>query len=88
MAYSLSGERPIAAAWPISVFAAAWAAVARAVKARRRRVLLRTLLEMDEHRLWDLGISREDLRRALRSDDFDIDRIRDSRRGFDVLPPR
>ena len=88
MAYSLTGERPIAAAWPMSVFVAAWAFAAQAVKARRRRVVLQNLIEMDEYRLWDLGISREDLRHALRSDDLDIDLIRDSRRGFDVIPPR
>ena len=88
MAYSLSGERPSAAAWPTSLVASVLGFVARAANARRQRVALATLLEMDEYRLWDLGISRSDLNRAVRSDAFDIDAVRDSRRGLDVTPPR
>jgi len=88
MAYSLSGERPTAAAWPTALFAALVRVVTRAGKARRQRVALAALLEMDEYRLWDLGVTRADLGRALRSEDFDIEAIRDRRRGLDVWPPR
>jgi uncharacterized protein YjiS (DUF1127 family) len=88
MAYSLAGERPNIAAWPSVLIAAVLRRVARAAKARRQRLALAALLEMDDSRLWDLGISRSDLSRALRSDDFDLDAIRDRRRGFDLWPPR
>ena len=87
MAYSLSGERPYAAGWPISAVVALARTVTRRVKARRQRAALTALLDLEDHRLWDVGISREDLRRALRSDDFDIEAIRDQRRGFDIWPP-
>ncbi len=89
MAYSLSGERPLAAAArPFALVARFVTFVRQAAKARRRRVALTTLLEMDEYHLWDLGVSRTDLRAALRSDDFDIEAVRDARRGLDVWPPR
>lgn len=88
MAYSLSGERPTVAAWPTAILVAAVRFVARAGKARRQRVALAALLEMDEYRLWDLGVTRADLGRALRSEEFDIEAIRDGRRGLDVWPPR
>jgi uncharacterized protein YjiS (DUF1127 family) len=88
MAYSLSGERPHVAAWPFTAFAFVFSGIARAAKARRRRIALAQLLEMNEHRLWDLGISRDDLSRALRSEEFDIEAVRDGRRGLDVWPPR
>lgn len=87
MAYSLSGERPYAAAWPIAAAVALVRALARRVKAHRQRVALTALLDLEDHRLWDVGISREDLHRALRSDDFDIEAVRDQRRGFDIWPP-
>ena len=89
MAYSLSGERPLAAAArPFALLATLVTFVRQAGKARRRRVALTTLLEMDEYRLWDLGISPGDLRAALRSEDFDIEAVRDARRSLDVWPPR
>jgi uncharacterized protein YjiS (DUF1127 family) len=88
MAYSPSGERPIIAAWPFASLTSLLRSAARYAKVRRNRIALTTLIEMDEYRLWDLGISRNDLARALQSDDFDIDAIRDQRRGFDVWPPR
>ena len=87
MAYSLSGERPYAAAWPIAVVVTLARAVARKARARRQRQAFTALLELEDYRLWDLGISRDDLRHALRSDDFDIEAVRDQRRGFDVWPP-
>ena len=84
MAYSLAGDRPNAAAWPSVLFAAVLRPLARLVKARRRRIVLAVLLDMDDYRLWDLGISRSDLTRAVCAEDFDIDAIRDRRRGFGV----
>jgi uncharacterized protein YjiS (DUF1127 family) len=88
MAYSLSGERPVIAAWPTTVLLALLRRLAAFGKARRRRIALGTLLDMDDYRLWDLGISRDDLARAVRSDQFDIDAVRDSRRWLDIHPPR
>jgi uncharacterized protein YjiS (DUF1127 family) len=88
MAYSLSSERPVAAAAPFAFVAGLLHLVGRLAKARRRRLALAMLLEMDDYRLWDLGISRADLPRVLRSDDFDADQIRYRRRDFDVSPPR
>ncbi|MDR3476004.1 MAG: hypothetical protein P4M09_30535 [Devosia sp.] len=87
MAYSLFGERPVIAAWPLAVFGVLARLVARKLKARRNRIALTALLEFDEHRLWDLGISRADLGKALRSDAFDIEAVRDRRRSLDVWPP-
>jgi uncharacterized protein YjiS (DUF1127 family) len=88
MAYSLSGERPTVAAWPTAILAATLRFLTRAGKARRQRLALAALLEMDEYRLWDLGVTRADLGRALRSEEFDMEAIRDGRRGLDVWPPR
>jgi len=87
MAYSLSGERPTIAAWPIVLVSSMLRHLAKAAKKRRRRLAFTALLEMDEHRLWDLGISRDDLYRAIKRDDFDIVAVRDARRGLDVWPP-
>jgi uncharacterized protein YjiS (DUF1127 family) len=87
MAYSLFGERPLVAAWPLAPFAAALRWAKRAAKARRRRLALATLMEMDDYRLWDLGISPSDLHLSMRSEAFDLNAIRDCRRGLDVWPP-
>jgi uncharacterized protein YjiS (DUF1127 family) len=87
MAYSLSRERPLAAAWPVAFVARLARLVGEAAKARRQRVALAALLEMDEYRLWDLGVTRQDLQRALRAEEFDIEAIRDRRRGLDIWPP-
>jgi uncharacterized protein YjiS (DUF1127 family) len=87
MAYSLSGERPVVVASPIALLGILVRAVARKARARRNRIALSALLEFDDHRLWDLGISRADLGSALRSEDFDIEAVRDRRRGLDVWPP-
>jgi len=88
MAYSLSGERPAVAAWPIELAAALLRRVAQLAKARRQRVALEVLLEMDEYRLWDMGIARDDLTRALRSDSFDVAELRPNPRHMDVQTPR
>ena len=67
MAHLLSGERPTAAAFSISFFAgiAAWLGKVRA--GRTQRIALNTLLEFDEHRLDDLGISRQDVVEAIQN---------------------
>ena len=65
MALVLSGERPVAA--PLSLnplrIVARWFAQLRAE--RSQRVALKSLLELDQHRLRDLGIERSDLFDAL-----------------------
>lgn len=88
MAYALSGERPQGAAWLLRPFIAfgRWLADARA--ATRRRKVLAALLDLDDYRLWDLGIGRADLAHAVRADAFDIELVRDWRRSLDVWPPR
>jgi uncharacterized protein YjiS (DUF1127 family) len=88
MAYSLSGERPSAAARPLHVLVALKAALAQWAAARRRRNALRALLDLDDYRLWDLGISRSDLTHATRSDDFDILAVHRSGRALEIWPPR
>lgn len=65
MAYLLSGERPAVAAVssnPLAVLAR-WFVKGRA--ARTQKLALNNLLELDEHRLEDLGINRQDLFDAL-----------------------
>jgi uncharacterized protein YjiS (DUF1127 family) len=67
MVHLLSGERPsmAAASWNPLRALANWLAGARAKRARR--VALESLLELDAHRLDDLGIHRQDLFEALDS---------------------
>ena len=65
MALSLSSERSLAAASPAHPFAALARWIAQAKAARTRRVALQALLELDHARLYDLGISRQDIRTAL-----------------------
>ena len=67
MAFSLPGERSLAAAAPANPFAAFARWIARAQTARIRRVALSALLELDHVRLDDLGISRDDVVAALAS---------------------
>jgi uncharacterized protein YjiS (DUF1127 family) len=88
MAYALSGERPRGAAWPIRPFIALASWVERTRAAARRRKALAVLLEMDDYRLWDIGIAREDLSGVIRADAFNVDLVRDWRRSLDVWPPR
>ena len=66
MAHLLSSERPTAAAYSTSLFAGffAWAGKVRAQ--RTRRVALSSLLELDEHLLTDLGLSRSDVVEAIK----------------------
>lgn len=88
MAYSLSGERPVAAARPLGWLAGLGRHLYRLVAAYRRRQMLDTLLEFDDHRLWDLGISRYDIARALDDAGYSIAKARDRRTGLDIWPPR
>jgi uncharacterized protein YjiS (DUF1127 family) len=88
MAYALSGERSLAAARSLRPLIALFRRLAEAHAAARRRQMLRALMEMDDYRLWDVGIARGDLAHALRSEAFDIDRLRDRHRTLDVWPPR
>jgi uncharacterized protein YjiS (DUF1127 family) len=67
MALLLSGERPSAAAVtlnPLHILAA-WFGKVRAANARRQA--LHDLLNLDAHRLDDLGINRSDLFDAMES---------------------
>lgn len=88
MAYALSGERPRLAALPLRPLIAMFRWLADVRAAARRRKMLAMLLEMDDYRLWDLGIARGDLAYALRSDAFDPERVRNWYRALDVWPPR
>lgn len=65
MAFLLSGERPAVAAVTLNPLRAVWRWVAKARAARDQRIALATLLELDNHRLDDLGIRRHDLFEAL-----------------------
>jgi uncharacterized protein YjiS (DUF1127 family) len=66
MALSLYGERPSAAAMPVSPFAAFTRWLAKAQAKRARRTALAALLELDHGRLNDLGIDRQDVIEAMR----------------------
>ena len=67
MAHSLLGERSVTAASasprPLLALRRFWA---QAQAARARRTALRTLLELEDARLEDLGISRNDILEAAR----------------------
>lgn len=65
MALSLPGERSLAAATPANPLVAFMRWIAKAQAARTRRNALAELLELDNSRLSDLGISREDIAAAL-----------------------
>ncbi len=65
MALSLPGERSVAAASPVNPIAALVRWIVKARAARTRRVALTGLLELEHHRLADLGISRQDVLDAL-----------------------
>lgn len=65
MALSLSGERSLAAASPAHPLAAIGRWVANAQAARTRRVALSALLDLDQSRLDDMGICRDDIAKAM-----------------------
>lgn len=65
MALSLPGERSVAAGSHARLFGAVFAWIAQAKRNRDRRVALKTLLELDSHRLRDLGIGHADIADAM-----------------------
>ncbi len=65
MALSLFGERSVAAATPLNPIAALGRWIAGVQAGRARRAALGALLELDDARLSDLGISRSDIMGAL-----------------------
>ena len=67
MAFSLPGERSVAAGSHVNPIRALNAWLARAKAARARRTALRSLLELDPTRLRDLGISQSDITEAMRA---------------------
>ncbi|MET3926464.1 hypothetical protein [Devosia sp. 2618] len=67
MAISLPGERSLAAATPAHPLAAFTRWIAQANAARTRRVALKALLDLDQDRLADLGISRADVALAIQT---------------------
>lgn len=67
MALSLAGERPTLASVMINPVPALAELAARALKAHKRRHELMALLQMDESRLDDMGISRRDVLVALKT---------------------
>lgn len=67
MVLSLESGRPLAASARLNLFALVldWAATAKA--ARKRRRTLKVLLTMDDARLNDIGLERQDLYKAMRT---------------------
>ncbi|HEV7276919.1 MAG TPA: hypothetical protein VGN80_11580 [Devosiaceae bacterium] len=65
MAYLLSSERPTAAARPVHPLRALFRWLGELRAERARRLALLSLLELDNSRLDDLGIDRQDLFDAL-----------------------
>lgn len=65
MALSLFGERSVAAATSPRPFAGFVRWIGKAQAARTRQAALSALLELDQSRLSDLGLSREDVLSAL-----------------------
>ena len=68
MALSLPGERSVAAATPANPVYALFAFVADRVSRRRKRKAIASLLELDDTRLRDLGVSRSDIFEAIRAE--------------------
>ena len=65
MALSLPGERSVAAAMPTNPLRAFFAIVAKVNADRKRRAVLKSLLELDADRLRDLGLSHADIHDAM-----------------------
>lgn len=65
MAYLLSSEQPAAAAVPVNPLRALFRWLGELRAERARRTALRSLLDLDNSRLDDLGIDRHDLFEAL-----------------------
>ena len=88
MAFSLLGERPHSAALPLRPLTSLMRWLSRAANARRNRIELTALLDFEDNRLWDLGITRNDIAKALNDASYDIERVRNRRRSIDIWPPR
>jgi uncharacterized protein YjiS (DUF1127 family) len=75
MAYLLTSERPAAAAMPFRTSnpLARWFAAFRA--ARTRKLALAELMDMDESRLRDLGITRQDVLIAVHNRRLSLDTL-------------
>ena len=67
MAYSLSGERPAAVAYSFNPVSGLLRLFAKMRADRNRKIALNELLELDEFRLYDLGINRQDVVSAIRN---------------------
>lgn len=67
MAFSLSSERPVVAAHSTGIAAIVRNWFAKTAEANARRIALATLLEYEDFRLDDLGISRQDIMDALKN---------------------
>jgi uncharacterized protein YjiS (DUF1127 family) len=65
MAFSLFGERPAAVARSFNPASGLLRLFGRMRIARAQRMALAELLELDEFRLYDLGISRQDVVEAM-----------------------
>ena len=81
MALVLSGERPVAAAPSLHPVRALFAWISRIRAGRAQRLALKDLLEMDPHRLEDLGINRGDLFDALAAQRRPTDLLAERRRA-------
>lgn len=68
MALVLSGERPLAAATSLNPVRFVAVLFTKVRAERAQRIALSSLLELDPHRLEDLGINRGDLFDAMRAE--------------------
>ena len=75
MAISLSSERPIVAATSTGFVAYVQNWLAKAAAERARRTALASLLELENFRLDDLGVSREDIVSALNDHNRNAGRV-------------
>ena len=87
MAYSLSGERPAAAASSFSPVSGLLRLFAKMRAARGKRLALTELLELDEYRLYDLGINRQDVVSALHNSDQTAGQALSARRAANTARP-
>ena len=81
MALVLSGERPLAAATSPSLVRLVAVFFAKARAERAQRIALQSLLELEPHRLDDLGINRGELFDAMRAEQRPTRRLAVRRAG-------
>jgi uncharacterized protein YjiS (DUF1127 family) len=86
MAYSLSGERPVAAAYSFNPVSGLLRILAKLRAARVQRLALAELLELDEFRLYDLGISRQDVVSAIHNPGQNPGETLNARRAANTVP--